>query len=237
MLVDAEGRRCVFAERRGCEAVGHDEDDCDDDGDDPRIVLAFVDGGEGPLYTATLCMVLVSNAMNGLEIAEATAPSIMPMMGTGQRNAGETRRSSAKYHPCPRTPEGDRAGHARELGLPGHAIMTAGPVRPFGRARRGGLSLKRFWVTSCMTGQHGHGGTRRIRAMVRERARRERSASRRPGKGSSTHRWTGTEPAGQDGQRGQCECQGRLDDEVVVQASPRRMRVSGRRRGGGGNAS
>ncbi len=50
MVVDAEGRRYLSPSDTAVRRSAMMKDDCGDDGDRTRIsVLAFVDGGEGPL--------------------------------------------------------------------------------------------------------------------------------------------------------------------------------------------
>ena len=93
----------------------------------------------------TLCSVLVSSAMN-IEIAETTAPSIMPMMGTSREERRETRRSSAKKTMVPANAKAMAQVMRTRIGAPGQAIMMVSrpsprPIRwcPSWRARRSGF--------------------------------------------------------------------------------------------------
>ena len=101
--------------------------------------------------TDTLCRVFVSSARN-VEIAETTAPSIMPMIGTSSEERRETRRSSAKNTIVPTNAKTIAQVMRTRIGAPGHTIMMTSRPRPAHSVVpvvEG--SANRFWVTSCMT--------------------------------------------------------------------------------------
>ena len=102
-------------------------------------------------HTDTLCRVFVSRARN-VEIAETTAPSIMPMIGTSSEERSETRRSRAKNTIVPTKAKTIAQVMRTRIGAPGHTIMMTSRPRPAHSVVpvvEG--SAKRFWVTSCMT--------------------------------------------------------------------------------------
>ncbi len=233
MVADAEGHGDVFAERHGCEAVGHDEDDCDDDGIDPQDSNSLVDEVKDPWnHTATLCMALVSSAMN-VEIAETTAPSIMPMMGNSSEERRGDRRSSAKNTIVPANAK-VIAQVMRTRISTRHDQMTSRPSPAHSVARRGGFGRSGLGDQLQPMRAAGHGGTGEDQGDGGGNAHHEEDPCRRPGKGdrvihrrtvrtsrARTPAWPVRVPV-------------RLDDDVRVRASPRRKGVWGRRRGGGG---
>ena len=113
-------------------------------------------------------MVFVSRAMN-VEIAETTAPSIMPMMGTSSEDRRETRRSSAKKTMVPTNAKAMAQVMRMRIGAPGQAIMMTrrpSPAHSLVPVVEG--SAKRFWVTSCMTSPLiDMAAPERMRAIVR----------------------------------------------------------------------
>ena len=74
--------------------------------------------------TDTLCRVFVSSATN-VEIAETTAPSIMPMIGTSSEDRRETRRSSAKNTIVPMNAKTIVQVMRTRIGAPGQEDLPA----------------------------------------------------------------------------------------------------------------
>ena len=102
-------------------------------------------------HTDTLCRVFVSSARN-VEIAETTAPSIMPMIGTSSEDRSETRRGGAKNTMVPTNAKTIAQVMRTRIGAPGHTIMmTSRPSPAHSVVPVVEGSAKRFWVTSCMT--------------------------------------------------------------------------------------
>ena len=104
-----------------------------------------------------------------IEIAETTAPSIMPMMGTSREDRRETRRSSAKKTMVPANAKAMAQVMRTRIGAPGQAIMMVSrpsPAHSVVPVVEG--SAKRFWVTSCMTSPlMDMAAPERMRAIVR----------------------------------------------------------------------